>query len=269
MNKLLTLQENELESLNNDAIASPFGKLRRQYHNGEFWMCAQDACNILGYQSLGKNTSNIVNRYLEEADHIKCMDRSSGQGRLMWYINYRGFIQLCLSSTLDNAKDIQEWIIANFFNSTNQLSLANIDYKLIARDPNFITEVKTAIKEDEANVSIAKLVRFVDCEDGILISDFAKALNLKELGPKKAYEYFEEKGYIYKKKNQDGWYPYQKYIDKRWLILTFSTYQKPDGSVHKTAVTKLTGAGVINIAARIINERKYVCISKLLIPLMK
>lgn len=265
----LIKKEGKLELDVNDAIASPFGQLRRQYHNGEYWMCAQDACNILGYSDTPNSTSTIVTRHVEEADKTKCLDRSSGQGRHLWYINYRGFVKLCLGSTLENAKEIQEWLVAKFFNSENQLQLTNGDIKAIARDPNFISEVRDAIKNEESKISLIKLARFVDCEDGILLCDFAKALNVKSLGPKAIYDYFQDKGYIYKKKNHNGWYPKQRYVDRGWMKLSLSTFQKPDGSVHKTAVVKLTGTGVLNFSVKILAEREPLCITKRPIQLMK
>ena len=265
----LIKKDYQLESVNNDAIASPFGQLRRQYHNGEYWMCAQDACNVLGYKNALKESSTIVNRKLDKADTTKCLTSSSGQGRYMTYINQHGFMKLCLSSTLENAKEIQEWLVAKFFNSENQLQLTNGDIKAIARDPNFISEVRDAIKNEESKISLIKLARFVDCEDGILLCDFAKALNVKSLGPKAIYDYFQDKGYIYKKKNHNGWYPKQRYVDRGWMKLSLSTFQKPDGSVHKTAVVKLTGTGVLNFSVKILAEREPLCITKPPIQLMK
>lgn len=269
MNNLIKLQENQLESTN-DVVTSPFGEPRRQYHNGEFWMCAQDAFKILGYKDVGHHSSTIVKRLLEEADYTKFVDRSSGQGRYMTYINCHGFIKLCLSSTLDNAKDIQDWFINSFFNNQKQLLISSSDAKLLATNHEFLSMLLPEIVNCARKVGYADMAELLECKDLFSIGDLGKLLKIEGLGPGNMYKYFLAKKFTFKKPHDDGTYPNQYYVKKEWMVLKLSTYRKENGDVCKTAVTKLTSKGLLGFAYKILSEEgDSKCNSRLPILSMK
>lgn len=269
MNNLIKTQENQLESTN-DVVTSPFGEPRRQYQNGEFWMCGQDACRILGYKDYAKRTSYIIKYHVDLSDTKKFGTSSSGQTREMVYINARGFVKLCLGSTLENAKDIQDWFINSFFNNQKQLPISTSEARLLATNPEFLSMLLPEIMNYARKVGYADMAELLECKDLFSIGDLGKLLKIEGLGPGNMYKYFLAKKSTFKKPHDDGTYPNQYYVKKEWMVLKLSTYRKENGDVCKTAVTKLTSKGLLGFSYKILSEEgDSKCNSRLPILLMK
>ncbi|MBR0295431.1 MAG: phage antirepressor KilAC domain-containing protein [Bacilli bacterium] len=269
-NEIIKKEQYSVSSQTADIVTSPFGDIRRECCDDEYWMCAQDACKLLGYKDALKSTATIVNRQLDNADITKCLTSSSGQKRTMLYINAHGFLKLCLGSTLQNAKEIQDWFINSFFNNQKRLLMTSSDIKSLVANPEFIPALLPELLKYIRKIGYANMAELLECSESFFISDLGKFLNIKNLGPGNMYKYFLSKKYTFKRPNDNGTYPNQRFVDKGWLVLEFSTFRKPNGDVCKTAVTKITPKGLLGFAYKIYSEEEEAsCNSRPLIPLMK
>lgn len=269
-NELINKELDLEPTISSDIVASPFGNIRRKCFNGEYWICGQDACRILGYKNYAKKTASIIKYHIDLSDTKKFGTSSSGQSRAMVYINAHGFVKLCLNSTLENAKEIQDWFINSFFNNQKQLLMTTSDIKSLVANPEFIPTLLPELLKYIRKIGYANMAELLECSESFFISDLGKFLNIKNLGPGNMYKYFLSKKYTFKRPNDNGTYPNQRFVDKGWLVLEFSTFRKPNGDVCKTAVTKITPKGLLGFAYKIYSEEEEAsCNSRPLIPLMK
>ena len=76
--------------------------------NGVTWFKAKDICTSLGYDA--NDINKHLQRHVEKADQMSRLDRSSGQGRNVKFINESGLYSLILGSTLESAKKFKHWV---------------------------------------------------------------------------------------------------------------------------------------------------------------
>ena len=76
--------------------------------NGVTWFKAKDVCGGLGYDT--NDINKHLAKHVSKPDQTKRLDRSSGQGRNVNYINESGLYSLILGSELPKAKEFKHWI---------------------------------------------------------------------------------------------------------------------------------------------------------------
>ena len=84
-----------------------FGAIRTMSNEqGEVMFCGKDVALALGYS----NTKDALSRHVETEDKLGSRITTSGQSRMMTFINESGLYSLILSSKLESAKRFKHWV---------------------------------------------------------------------------------------------------------------------------------------------------------------
>lgn len=241
----------KLQVFNNEE----FGQVRTLTINNEPWFIGKDVADILGYQ----NGSRDINRHVDEEDRQSYQNGTSEiNNRGMTIINESGLYSLILSSKLPAAKRFKHWVTSEVLPSIRKtggyvsnedmfintyLPFADEQTKLLFKST--LETVKTLnckIEADKPKVLFADAVE--TAQTSILIGDLAKLIkqNGVDIGQKRLFNWLRENGYLIKNgvsKNM----PTQKSMELKLFEVKERTVNNPDGSVHITKTTKVTGKG--------------------------
>ena len=164
-----------------------------------------------------------------------------------------------MSSKLPGAKAFKRWVTSEVLPTIRKHGgyLTAEAVKQALRDPDFIIQLATDLKEEQAKraqleaqaEADAPKVRFAhaveSADTDILIGDLAKILrgNGVDTGQKRLFEWMRENGYLIKQRGSSWNMPTQTAMDAGLFRVKESVVTHSDGhtTVHRT--TKVTGRG--------------------------
>ena len=217
--------------------------------------CGKDVAAVLGYA----NTKDALSRHCHGVvKHYPIVD-SLGRSQSARFITEPDLYRLITHSKLPEAEKFERWVFEEVLPSIRKRGgyLTPEAVKQALRDPDFIIQLATDLKEEQAKrarleaqaEADAPKVRFANAVESadtdILIGDLAKILrgNGVDTGQKRLFEWMRENGYLIKQRGSSWNMPTQKAMDAGLFKVKESVVTHADGhtTVHRT--TKVTGRG--------------------------
>ena len=221
---------------------------------GDPWFVLKDVCDAL---EIG-NSSDVARRLDEDMKGVRPVDTLGGTQQLT-VINEVGLYEVIIRSDKPEATQFRRWVTSEVLPAIRKHGgyLTPEAVKQALRDPDFIIQLATDLKEEQAKraqleaqaEADAPKVQFANAVESaqtdILIGDLAKILrgNGIDTGQKRLFEWMRENGYLIKQRGSSWNMPTQKAMDAGLFRVKESTVTHADGhtSVHRT--TKVTGRG--------------------------
>ena len=190
---------------------------------------------------------------------------SYGRMQKVYYMNREGFSLITMGFTGQKAV---EWKIKYIqaFKTMEQMLLKQSQESYQIADP--IERAKRWIEEEKVRIEQAKALEeakpkivFADAvaasHTSILIGDLAKLLkqNGYETGQKRLFAQLRNEGYLIKQGNSKNM-PTQKAMEKGLFEVKETTVNNPNGSIHVTKTTKVTGKGQVFFINRFLGVQK-------------
>lgn len=239
----------KLQVFNNEE----FGQIRTLTINDEPWFVGKDVSEILGYS----NPQKAIR------DHIDAEDKTVNEmftvnGTKGILINESGLYSLILSSKLPTAKRFKHWVTSEVLPTIRKtggyvsnedmfintyLPFADEQTKILFKSTlETVKTLNSKIEADKPKVLFADAVE--TAQTSILIGDLAKLIkqNGVDIGQKRLFNWLRENGYLIKSGNSKNM-PTQKSMELKLFEVKERTVNNPDGSVHITKTTKVTGKG--------------------------
>lgn len=220
---------------------------------GTAFLNLEDVARGLGFEREKNGKMYVmwdrVNKYLEELSFHTSVEND--------FIPENIFYKLCMKANNETARAFQDLVcdeilptirktggyIAASENDTDEDIMAKailVAQKTIERKNERIKHLETKIEDDAPRVAFAETIeKAADC---ILVREFSKVIATEgiDLGEKKLYKWFREKGFIFKNSTE----PMQSAVKKGLFKVSESVVKTVKGDrVFKT--TKITGKGQI------------------------
>jgi len=238
---------NELTVFNYDS-----NDIRTVQKDGEVWFVGKDVSDVLGYDQ----TSNMVKR-LDDDDFIS--SNLDGMNMKSILINESGLYAAVLGSKLPTAKQFKKWVTSEVLPSIRKHGgyLTADKIEEVLSDPDTIIKMATNLKaEREKRAQLeSKLeeqepkVVFADAvaasKTSILVGELAKVLkqNGVDIGQNRLFDWLRNNGYLISRNGTDYNMPTQKAMELKLFEIKETSIAKPDGSIHISKTTKVTGKG--------------------------
>ena len=220
---------------------------------GTAFLNLEDVARGLGFEREKNGKMYVmwdrVNKYLEELSFHTSVEND--------FIPENIFYKLCMKANNETARAFQDLVcdeilptirktggyIAASENDTDEDIMAKailVAQKTIERKNERIKHLETKIEDDAPRVAFAETIeKAADC---ILVREFSKVIATEgiDLGEKKLYKWFREKGFIFKNSTE----PMQSAVKKGLFKVSETVVKTVKGDrVFKT--TKITGKGQI------------------------
>ncbi len=130
---------NELQIFRNEE----FGSVRTTQINNEPFFVGKDVAAALGYA----DTSDAIQRHVDEEDKLTRCFTDSGQKRQMYVINESGVYSLILKSKLGTAKQFKRWVTSEVLPSLRKHGMYAADELL--DNPDLLIRVASALKAEK------------------------------------------------------------------------------------------------------------------------
>lgn len=235
-----------------------FGEIRTTVIDNEPWFVGKDVAEILGYT----NPNEAIQDHIDGEDKLNSKTLSSFELNLGqrggWLINESGVYALVFSSKMPRAKEFKRWVTAEVLPSIRKHGAYMTPETLEAAilNPDTMIRLCTALKDEqdkrralESQVQRdAPKVLFANAvetsQTSILIGDLAKILkqNGVDIGQKRLFQWMRDNGYLIKSGNSRNM-PTQRAMEMGLFEVKERTVSNPDGSVHISRTTKVTGKG--------------------------
>ncbi len=218
--------------------------IRSEMIDGEPWFIAKDVCDALGYSD-----TQAMTRRLDPEDVKSYTDHTSGQGRTIKIINESGLYTSILGSRKTESKVFKKWVTSEVLPSIRKTGsystkeVTTLEIIEMARDSE-LKRLETQRKLEVQKVVNVMLEEKIDRKDNIilavarlniqagdiLLQEFAKNLNIKNLGRTNIFAWFKERGYLMKNTE-----PYSQYM-KRGFFTRKPTEEKFGGKIRYTTM---------------------------------
>ena len=205
------------------------------------------------------NVTQLRSRLSDDLCQTYPVPDRRGQVQQTWTVNEPGLYEVIIRSDKPEAVQFRRWVTSEVLPSIRKHGgyLTPEAVKQALRDPDFIIQLATDLKEEQAKraqlqaqakanapkVQFANAVESADTD--ILIGDLAKILrgNGIDTGQKRLFEWMRENGYLIKQRGSSWNMPTQKAMDAELFRVKESVVTHADGhtTVHRT--TKVTGRG--------------------------
>lgn len=246
-----------------------FGRVRTcTEQNGDVLFCATDVAKALGYA----RPADAITAHCRGSVNYRPIIDQLGRAQEAKFIAEPDVMRLIVSSKLPAAQKFEAWVFEEVLPSVRKHGIyatAETAERLMS-DPDFMIKTFEALKKERARArAAANLNRryekdierqgkqidemhpkalFADAvaasDSTILIGDLAKILkqNGVDTGQKRLFEWLRENGWLMKHGASRNM-PTQKAMDMGLFRVKETTINNPDGSVHITKTTKVTGKG--------------------------
>ncbi len=232
-----------------------FGEIRTIEENGNILFCGSDVAKALGYDQPHKA---IKQHCKEDEGMFHTVIDSMGREQQAKFINEGNLYRLIVNSKLPSAEKFENWVFDEVLPSIRKtggyvsnedmfintyLPFADEQTKLLFKSTlETVKTLNSKIEADKPKVLFADAVE--TAQTSILIGDLAKLIkqNGVDIGQKRLFNWLRENGYLIKNgvsKNM----PTQKSMELKLFEVKERTVNNPDGSVHITKTTKVTGKG--------------------------
>ena len=220
---------------------------------GTAFLNLEDVARGLGFEREKNGKMYVmwdrVNKYLEELSFHTSVENE--------FIPENIFYKLCMKANNETARAFQDLVcdeilptirktggyIATSENDTDEDIMAKailVAQKTIERKNERIKHLETKIEDDAPRVAFAETIeKAADC---ILVREFSKVIATEgiDLGERRLYKWFREKGFIFKNSTE----PMQSAVKKGLFKVSETVVKTVKGDrVFKT--TKITGKGQI------------------------
>ena len=220
---------------------------------GTAFLNLEDVARGLGFEREKNGKMYVmwdrVNKYLEELSFHTSVEND--------FIPENIFYKLCMKANNETARAFQDLVcdeilptirktggyIAASENDTDEDIMAKailVAQKTIERKNERIKHLETKIEDDAPRVAFAETIeKAADC---ILVREFSKVIAIEgiDLGERRLYKWFREKGFIFKNSTE----PMQSAVKKGLFKVSETVVKTVKGDrVFKT--TKITGKGQI------------------------
>lgn len=240
--------------------------------SNEFPIDLDQVWQWLGYSRKDPALGALKTNFVENVDFSPCKDGEiQNHGNIdKYYLTVDCFKSLCMMARTQRGKDVRNYFIQCEKELKKGVSNTSIDIRSISRidlarliiesesEKKVLVEQNTVLSHQlqEAQPAIEYQNKFIEHRaETISMSEFCKSAYLtgltyqgKPIGTKTMYKIFRELGLCLKEKNE----PYQKYINKGWLICEHYLPKQSQKMVSSIRVTTL-GALQKNIPALVID----------------
>lgn len=241
---------NEIQIFN----SPEFGQVRSLVINGEPWLVGKDVTKALGYD----NPSKAIRDHVEEEDKRVGVQNvtpyiidSLGRKQHPTFINESGLYALVFGSKLPSAKKFKRWVTSEVLPAlrktgqyqVKELSGQELMAKALIEAQNVLAAKDKQIEEMKPKALFADAV--ATSHTSILVGELAKILkqNGIEMGQKRLFAWFREKGYLIKRQGTDYNMPTQKAMDLGLFEIKEGSYVNGSGVNITTKTPKVTGKG--------------------------
>ena len=221
--------------LNLEDVARGLGFIKKDIKNGKEYIRI-DKPRVLEYlESFGKKFPKVEDEFIPENIFYKLCMKANNE-------TARAFQDLVCDEILPTIRKTGGYIAASE-NDTDEDIMAKailVAQKTIERKNERIKHLETKIEDDAPRVAFAETIeKAADC---ILVREFSKVIATEgiDLGERRLYKWFREKGFIFKNSTE----PMQSAVKKGLFKVSESVVKTVKGDrVFKT--TKITGKGQI------------------------
>ena len=232
-----------------------FGEIRTIEENGNILFCGSDVAKALGY----KDTVNALKSHCKlDGVAFHHITDTFGRSQKAKFINEGNLYRLIVNSKLPSAEKFENWVFDEVLPSIRKtggyvsnedmfintyLPFADEQTKLLFKSTlETVKTLNSKIEADKPKVLFADAVE--TAQTSILIGDLAKLIkqNGVDIGQKRLFNWLRENGYLIKSGNSKNM-PTQKSMELKLFEVKERTVNNPDGSVHITKTTKVTGKG--------------------------
>lgn len=226
-----------------------FGEVRTIAKDGEPWFVAADVCKVLDLSN-----PTIATSRLDEDERAKFNLGRQGETTI---VSEAGLYTLVLGSRKPEAKAFKRWITHEVIPTIRRHGAYATETTIesIIADPESGIKLLQALKAEQERrreaEAIAEAQRpkalFADAvaasDNSILVGELAKILrqNGVETGQNRLFQWMRENGYIMRYTNM----PTQYSMERGLMEVKERAINNPDGSIHITQTTKITGKGTL------------------------
>lgn len=208
-----------------------FGKVRAVEIGGEPWFVGRDVAVALGYE----NPARSIRTHVDDEDKGVTVLVTPGGTQEVIVIRESGLYSLIMSSKLKKAREFKRWVTSEVLPTIRKTGGYAIpkDYpsalRALADAEERKLQLEAQVEADRPSVQFAKAVE--GSYSTILVRDLAKILrqNGVEIGEKRLFEWFRQKGYLIRQEGRSYNLPTQRALESGFF------------EVKETAITHTTG----------------------------
>jgi anti-repressor protein len=232
-------------------------EVRTVLKDNEPWFVAKDVCDILSISNANMATARLDEDEVSQAEVIDNL----GRKQMTNIVNEMGLYNLVLRSDKSEAKAFKRWVTHEVLPAIRKTGV----YVTPQVDSKMLYQIAQALEEKEKQIALltpaAEFGNAVgNCQDSILIRDFAKVLANASIriGQAQLFSWLHANGYIYRDKGTNDWIAKQKYVDQGLFRIKETPYSTNTGGDRITITTKVTGKGQRYFYEKLKVERKAV-----------
>jgi prophage antirepressor-like protein len=227
-----------------------FGEVHTVLIDNEPWFVLSDLCRAVG---LTRSASAVSERLDDGVRQMYPIPDALGRTQLTTIVSEAGLYEVVIRSDKPEAAAFRRWITSEVLPSIRKhgayMTPATVE-RLMA-DPDFLIGILNGLKAEQAKriqaeTKVAEMepkADFYDAigssADGISLSDMAKLLACKGLGPKNLFVFLRDKRVLMSDNR-----PYQEYIDRGLLSVRERVWYDPDtGAPHVSVQPLILGKG--------------------------
>jgi prophage antirepressor-like protein len=220
-------------------------ELRVDIREGDPWFVATDPCGMLDIADVRRAVSR-----LDEADRRQAPLRSSGQARMVWWINESGLYELIMRSDKSEARIFRRWVTSEVLPSIRKTGSYGIERKLSRRElALLVIEAEDRIAELEPKSEAFDA--FMDTSDSESLATVAKMLGT---GQNRLFAFLREHGVLISTAGVRFNTPKQVYVERGWFDIVAGTRKNSSDEDVATYTTRVLPKGVEGIR-RLLNRR--------------
>lgn len=230
---------------------SEFGSVRATSINGEPWIVAKDAADILGYSNSRKAIADHVDPE-DKTDGVTIRD-AMGRDQNPWMINESGLYSLIFGSKLPKAKEFKHWVTSEVLPSIRKTGGYIAGQESLSDDElleKALMVAKRKIEERDKRIQEMRPKEiFADAVSAsgntILIGELAKILKANgcEVGQNRLFGILRRDGYLISRNGSDYNMPTQKSMELGLMVIKETAITHSDGHVSVSKTPKITGKG--------------------------
>jgi len=234
--------------------------------NKELMFIAKDVCEILEHT----NSRVAISRLDEDEVRKVYVTDAMGRDQETNAVTEAGLYSLVITSNLPEAKTFKRWITHEVIPTIHKHGAYMTPEKIaeVLLNPDTIIRLAQNLKaEQEKNHQLtarvaadAPRVLFAQSVESsktsILVGELAKIINQNggDIGQNRLFEWLRQNGYLINRKGSDYNMPTQRSMDLGLFEIKETTINKPDGSIHISKTTKVTGKGQVYFVNKLVQK---------------